>query len=97
MGNPYFDIVKRDIPALFDSIVFNLTSFDYLSHIICYICQTNKQDSVYWTRLANSGRGQNNYICYAISSLHNGVKGILMISFDAFTKGLSIHLCSKLL
>jgi hypothetical protein len=63
MGNPYFERVERDISALFDSIVFNITScFDYLSHIICYICQTNKQDTLYWTRLAKSARGQYNDI-----------------------------------
>lgn len=36
------------------------------------------------------------YVIYAISSLHNGIKGILMTSYSAFTQGLSIHLWSKL-
>jgi hypothetical protein len=36
------------------------------------------------------------YVIYAINSLHNGIKGILMISYGAFTQGLSIHLWSKL-
>lgn len=36
------------------------------------------------------------YIIYAINSAHNGLKGILMTSYSAFTKGLSIHLWSKL-
>jgi len=36
------------------------------------------------------------YVIYAINSLHNGIKGILMTSYSAFTEGLSIHLWSKL-
>jgi hypothetical protein len=36
------------------------------------------------------------FIIYAISSIQNGVKGILMTSYSASTKGLSIHLWSKL-
>lgn len=63
IGNPHFEKLEREISVVFDSIVFNLVSvFDYLSHIICYICQTNKQNTVYWTRLAKAARGQNNDI-----------------------------------
>lgn len=36
------------------------------------------------------------YIIYAINSVHNGLKGILMTPYSAFTGGLSIHLWSKL-
>jgi hypothetical protein len=36
------------------------------------------------------------FVIYAIASLHNGIKGILMTSYNAFTEGLSIHLWSKL-
>ncbi|MET3980295.1 hypothetical protein ABIB62_002896 [Mucilaginibacter sp. UYP25] len=36
------------------------------------------------------------FVIYAIVSLQNGIKGILMTSYSAFTKGLSIHLWSKL-
>ncbi|MCQ6957002.1 phosphoribosylpyrophosphate synthetase [Mucilaginibacter aquariorum] len=36
------------------------------------------------------------FVIYAISSFQNGVKGILMTSYGAFTQGLSIHLWSKL-
>ena len=35
-------------------------------------------------------------VIYAITSLHNGIRGILMTSYDAFTQGLSIRLWSKL-
>lgn len=63
MGNPHFEMIEKQISPLFDSIVFNLVSaFDYLSHIISYICQTNKQKTFYWTQLAKAARGQNNDI-----------------------------------
>lgn len=66
-GNPYFDLIEKELSGLFDSIVFNITSsFDYLSHIICYICQTNKQNTVYWTRLAKASRGQGNDISQSL-------------------------------
>jgi hypothetical protein len=62
-GNPHFERIERDISTIFDGIIFNLVSaFDYLSHIICYICQTNKQQTFYWTRLAKAARGKNNDI-----------------------------------
>jgi hypothetical protein len=35
-------------------------------------------------------------IVYAIRSLQSGIKGILITSYGAFTKGISIHLWSKL-
>jgi hypothetical protein len=41
-------------------------------------------------------RLRDNYVIYAIRSMHNDLKGILMTSYAAFTKGLSIHLWSKL-
>jgi hypothetical protein len=36
------------------------------------------------------------HLIYAINSVHNGIKGILMTPYSAFTRGLSIHLWSKL-
>ncbi|MET4014576.1 hypothetical protein ABIB62_004438 [Mucilaginibacter sp. UYP25] len=36
------------------------------------------------------------FVTYAIDSMQNGIKGILMTSYSAFTRGLSIHLWSKL-
>lgn len=41
-------------------------------------------------------RQKDNYVVYAIRSMHNDLKGILMASYSAFGKGLSIHLWSKL-
>jgi hypothetical protein len=41
-------------------------------------------------------RQRDNYVIYAIRSMHNDLKGILMTSYSAFSKGLSIHLWSKL-
>lgn len=61
MGNPFFDKVELELSSIFDNIVFQVSSvFDYLSHIICYIIFKNKSNTVYWTKLANSARGQNN-------------------------------------
>ena len=37
-----------------------------------------------------------NYVIYAITLINNDMKGILMTSYSALTKGLSIHLWSKL-
>jgi len=37
-----------------------------------------------------------NYIIYAIKSVDDEIKGILMASYCAFSRGLSIHLWSKL-
>ena len=60
-GNPYFEKVELELSSVFDSIVFQLSSvFDYLSHMICYICKTNKSNTLYWTKLASTVRGQNN-------------------------------------
>ncbi|SDS72778.1 hypothetical protein SAMN05216490_1691 [Mucilaginibacter mallensis] len=37
-----------------------------------------------------------NYVIYAIRLLNNDIKGILMTPYSTLTKGLSIHLWSKL-
>jgi hypothetical protein len=61
MGNPYFDKVELELSSVFDSIIFQLSSvFDYMSHTLCYICKTNKSDTLYWTKLASSVRDKNN-------------------------------------
>lgn len=41
-------------------------------------------------------RQRDNYVIYAIRSMHNNLKGILLTSYSTFNKGLSIHLWSKL-
>lgn len=59
--NPYFEKVELELSSVFDSIIFQLSStFDYLSHLICYICKTDKAKTMYWTKLAKSTYGQNN-------------------------------------
>ncbi|HEY8660786.1 MAG TPA: hypothetical protein VIL78_17250 [Hanamia sp.] len=59
-SNPYMTVVEPKISAVFDSVVFNLVSvFDYISHIICYICKTQKSETFYWTKLAKAVRNKN--------------------------------------
>lgn len=62
MGNPYFHYAEMEMSSIFDSIIFHLSSvFDYLSHIICYICKKkDKANTVYWTKLAKAARGKEN-------------------------------------
>jgi hypothetical protein len=63
-GNPYFEKSEQELSSIFDSIVFQISSiFDYLSHVICYIVNKNKEDTVYWTKLARMSRAQNSEIC----------------------------------
>ncbi|MGF7074731.1 hypothetical protein [Mucilaginibacter sp. R-33] len=67
--NPYFEMLERNISAVFDSVVFNLVSvFDYFSHIVCYICNTQKTDTVYWTKLARTVRNPMNDLGKSFSS-----------------------------
>jgi hypothetical protein len=47
-------------------------------------------------RFDGAQRMRDNYIIYAVSSLNRDLNGILMASYSALTKGLSIHLWSKL-
>ena len=47
-------------------------------------------------RIDGKKKWRDNYIVYAIWSVNSDVKGILMTSFSTLTKGLSIHLWSKL-
>jgi len=57
MGNPHFERIEAELSSLFDNIIFQITStFDYFSHFICYIVQTNKNDTTYWTKLAKISR-----------------------------------------
>lgn len=62
-GNPFFERVERELSSIFDNIIFNITSvFDYLSHIASYICQANKNKTIYWTKLARSARNRSTEI-----------------------------------
>ena len=47
-------------------------------------------------RFEGKRRMCDNCIVYAINLLNNGSKGILMTSYSTLTKGVSIHLWSKL-
>ncbi len=47
-------------------------------------------------RFDSKAQSDDQNLIYAINSVHNGLKGILMTSYSAFTRGLSIHLWSKL-
>jgi hypothetical protein len=40
-------------------------------------------------------RPEENQVIYAICAMHSDLKGILMTSYSAFSKGVSIHLWSK--
>jgi hypothetical protein len=63
MGNPYFEKIEVELSSVFDNIVFNSVSiFDYISHIICYVCKNNKQKTEYWSSLIKSAHGRNNEI-----------------------------------
>lgn len=58
VGNPYFEKVELELSSIFDSIIFHLSSvFDYLSHALCYIYFSNKENTLYWTKLAKKVRG----------------------------------------
>ena len=61
--NPHFEFIEMEMSAVFDGIIFHLSSvFDYLSHITCYICKKDKSNTVYWTKLAKAARGKDNEI-----------------------------------
>lgn len=71
-SNPVLEFLEMEISAVFDSVIFNIVSvFDYLSHIICYICLTNKQKTNYWTTLSKSARDKTTEIgkTYVMASI----------------------------
>lgn len=60
--SPYVESTEVQISSIFDSIIFHLTSvFDYLSHMICYICKKDKKTR-YWTKLVLWARDKNNEV-----------------------------------
>ncbi|QEM03738.1 phosphoribosylpyrophosphate synthetase [Mucilaginibacter rubeus] len=77
--------------------------FDYVLKSENLLCVQNREllnpddfeivETHLFEREAVNDRG---CVIYAIASMHNGLKGILMIAFNTFTNGLSIHLWSKL-
>ena len=61
--NPYFEKIEQELSSIFDNIIFHVSSvFDYISHIICYIAFKNKSNTLYWSKLTRSARGQNNQL-----------------------------------
>lgn len=59
--NPYFERIEIELSSIFDGMTYHISSvLDYLSHIVCYICQRDKNKTFYWTRLAKAARGQGN-------------------------------------
>lgn len=57
LGNPFFEKIELELSSLFDNIIFQLAStFDYLSHVICYITFENKANTLYWPNLAKKAR-----------------------------------------
>ena len=47
-------------------------------------------------RIENEIEQEEGCVIYAINSIQNGLKGILMIAYSGFAHGVSIHLWSKL-
>lgn len=61
--NPHLHSTILDITSVFDSIIFQMVSvFDYFSHYISYIILKNKQNTLYWTKLAKASYGKDNEI-----------------------------------
>ncbi len=61
-SNPIFDDAEKEISAIFDSLIYHLVSiFDYLGTLTNFICGEKKQETMSWTRLANSVRKEDNH------------------------------------
>lgn len=61
--NPHVHSTTLDIASVFDGIIFQMVSvFDYFSHYISYIILKNKQNTLYWTKLAKASYGKDNEI-----------------------------------
>lgn len=61
MGNPHFELAQDEIMAIYDSIIFHLSSaFDYLSLLINYNFGKQKENPLKWIQLAKSCRDSKN-------------------------------------
>lgn len=61
MGNPHFEFAQDEIMAIYDSIIFHLSSsFDYLSILINYNFGKQKENPLKWIQLAKSCRDEKN-------------------------------------
>lgn len=59
--NPEFEYAEREISAIFDSIVFHLSSmYDYMSILINFICMKDKHQTPKWMQISKSARDQRN-------------------------------------
>jgi|GEM_PF-902034 len=57
MGNPHFDMASDEIMALYDSIVFHLSScFDYLAMLTQFVFGKNPETRLQWITLAKHCR-----------------------------------------
>lgn len=57
--NPHIERIDTEISSVFDGIIYHLSSiFDYLGHIVCYVCKNDKLDTLHWTKLARAARGR---------------------------------------
>jgi hypothetical protein len=60
-GNPHFERAEDEIMALYDSVIFHLSSsFDYLSMLVNFIFGANKNDKIKWIQLHRSCSDENN-------------------------------------
>lgn len=77
----YFDFILQDefLKCLQDGALISPDDFEIAE---TYIFHENSY-------------AQSPQIIYAINSAHNGIKGIMMLSYSKFIKGLSIHLWAK--
>ena len=59
--NPNFEYAEKEISAIFDSIVFHLSSiYDYISIILNFICSKDKDQTPKWTQISKAARDSKN-------------------------------------
>lgn len=59
--NPNFEYAEKEISAIFDSIVFHLSSiYDYMSILLNFICSKDKDQTPKWTQISKSARDPKN-------------------------------------
>lgn len=61
--NPNFEYAEKEISAIFDSVVFHLSSiYDYISILINFICVKDKDQTPKWTQICKSARDTKNQL-----------------------------------
>ena len=59
--HPDFGYAEKEVSAIFDSIIFHLSSiFDYISILINFICVADKDQTPKWTVISRSARDSKN-------------------------------------